>query len=119
MSASEKGHTEVIRILIEAGASRSITKDKVLTIIIMYNVEVIINMLRYTHTLTCFQDEVTALHIAIHNGHVEAVEMLTHKMNKEDINARDNVRMHSIRLANYNNIIIATIIYSPLIIMTL
>ena len=33
----------------------------------------------------------TALHIAVHNGHVEAVEMLTHKMNKEDINARDNV----------------------------
>ena len=37
------------------------------------------------------QDDVTALHIAVHNGHVEAVEMLTHKMNKEDINARDNV----------------------------
>ena len=33
----------------------------------------------------------TALHIAVHNGHVEAVEVLTHKMNKEDINARDNV----------------------------
>ena len=37
------------------------------------------------------QDEVSALHIAVHNGHVEAVEVLTHKMNKEDINARDNV----------------------------
>ena len=32
MSASEKGHTDIIRILIEAGASRSITKDKVLSI---------------------------------------------------------------------------------------
>ena len=40
------------------------------------------------HTL---QDEVSALHIAVQNGHVEAVEALTHKMNKEDINARDNV----------------------------
>ena len=38
MSASEKGHADVIRILIEAGASRSITKDKVLTIIIMYKI---------------------------------------------------------------------------------
>ena len=37
------------------------------------------------------QDEVSALHIAVHNGHVEAVEVLVHKMNKEDINARDNV----------------------------
>ena len=33
MSASEKGYADVIRILIEAGASRSITKDKVLTIL--------------------------------------------------------------------------------------
>ena len=38
-----------------------------------------------------FQDEVSALHIAVQNGHVEAVEVLTHKMNKEDINTRDNV----------------------------
>ena len=29
MSASEKGHAEVVRILIEAGASRSLTKEKV------------------------------------------------------------------------------------------
>jgi hypothetical protein len=29
MSASEKGHADVIRILLDAGASRSITKDKV------------------------------------------------------------------------------------------
>ena len=29
MSASEKGHAEVVRILIEAGASRSVTKAKV------------------------------------------------------------------------------------------
>ena len=29
MSASEKGHAEVVQILIAAGASRSITKDKV------------------------------------------------------------------------------------------
>ena len=58
MSASEKGHADVIRILIEAGASRSITKDKVRTmIIIMYKIvdveaitlHNIIYMLRYTH----------------------------------------------------------------------
>ena len=29
MAASEKGHAEVVGILIEAGASPSITKDKV------------------------------------------------------------------------------------------
>ena len=29
MSASEKGHPEVVKILIEAGASRSLTKRKV------------------------------------------------------------------------------------------
>ena len=29
MAASEKGHAEVVRILVEAGASRSLTKDKV------------------------------------------------------------------------------------------
>ena len=35
MSASEKGHADVIGILIEAGATRNITKDKVLYIIII------------------------------------------------------------------------------------
>ena len=89
MSASEKGHTDVIRILIEAGASRNITKDKVQVLTICtkqgsYNYVPL-------HTLTYLQDEVTALHIAVGNGHVEAVEVLTHKMNMEDINARDNV----------------------------
>ena len=39
-----------------------------------------------------FQDEVSALHIAVQNGHVEVVEALTHKMDKEDLNTRDNVR---------------------------
>ena len=39
----------------------------------------------------CIQDEVSALHIAVQNGHVEVVEALTHKMDKEDLNARDNV----------------------------
>ena len=34
MSASEKGYADVIDILIEAGATRNITKDKVLYIII-------------------------------------------------------------------------------------
>ena len=29
MSASEKGHAEVVDVLIKAGASRNITKDKV------------------------------------------------------------------------------------------
>jgi ankyrin repeat protein len=29
MSASEKGHAEIVKILIEAGASRNITKEKV------------------------------------------------------------------------------------------
>ena len=29
MSASEKGHPDVVKILIEAGASRSLTKKKV------------------------------------------------------------------------------------------
>ena len=29
MSASEQGHTDVVRILLEAGASRSHTKEKV------------------------------------------------------------------------------------------
>ena len=52
----------------------------------------------------------TALHIAVHNGHVEAAEVLIHNISKEDINARDNVsirhRSISYRLANYNNIII-------------
>ena len=36
MSASEKGHAEVVKILIEAGASRSITKDKVCKLIIKF-----------------------------------------------------------------------------------
>ena len=34
----------------------------------------------------------SALHIAIQNGHVEVVEVLTHKMDEDDLNARDNVR---------------------------
>ena len=37
----------------------------------------------------------TALHIAIQNGHTEVVEKmtLTYKMEKDDLNARDDVRM--------------------------
>lgn len=37
------------------------------------------------------QDEVSALHIAIQSGHIEVVEALVHKMDKPDLNARDNV----------------------------
>ena len=40
------------------------------------------------------QDEVSALHIAVQNGHVEVVEALTHKMDKDDLNARDNVSLY-------------------------
>ena len=35
----------------------------------------------------------SALHIAIQGGHIEVVEVLTHKMDKDDLNARDDVRM--------------------------
>ena len=34
----------------------------------------------------------SALHIAVKNGHTEAVEELTKKMDKSDLNARDNVK---------------------------
>lgn len=33
----------------------------------------------------------SALHIAVENGHTEVVEVLVHKMDKPDLNARDNV----------------------------
>ena len=33
----------------------------------------------------------SALHIAIENGHIEVVEVLVHKMDKPDLNVRDNV----------------------------
>ena len=33
------------------------------------------------------------MHIAVQNGHVEVVEALTHKMDKDDLDARDNVRL--------------------------
>ena len=38
----------------------------------------------------------SALHIAVQNGHVEVVETLTHKMDKDDLNAHDNVRPSNI-----------------------
>ena len=36
----------------------------------------------------------SALHIAVENNHTEVVEalVLEHKMDKDDLNARDNVR---------------------------
>ena len=33
----------------------------------------------------------SALHIAVENGHTEVVEVLVHKMDKPDLNVRDNV----------------------------
>ena len=41
--------------------------------------------------MVIIQDEVSALHIAVENGHTEVVEVLVHKMDKPDLNARDNV----------------------------
>ena len=37
----------------------------------------------------------SALHIAVEHGHTEVVEelVLFHKMDKSDLNARDNVRL--------------------------
>ena len=43
----------------------------------------------------------SALHIAVQNGHVEVVETLTHKMDKDDLNARDNVRPLSTNFCFY------------------
>ena len=37
----------------------------------------------------------SALHIAVQHGHTEVVEELVHKMEKSDLNARDNVRQIS------------------------
>ena len=37
--------------------------------------------------------EVSALHIAVQNGRIEVIEALTHKMDKGDLNACDNVRL--------------------------
>ena len=36
----------------------------------------------------------SALHIAVQNRHTEVVEVLTHKMEKDDLNARDDVRLN-------------------------
>ena len=42
------------------------------------------------------QDDVSALHIAVEHNRTEIVEtlVLEHKMDKEDLNARDNVRAY-------------------------
>ena len=45
----------------------------------------------------------SALHIAVQNGHVEVVEALTHKMDKDDLNARDNVRPLSTNFCYYGD----------------
>ena len=96
MLASENGHLQAVELLIEKGADLNLQDKKVspMTTLFLVLLEYIffLSSVYNKYMLPCIQDSsMSALMLALENGHLRAVELLIEK--GADLNQRDWVSL--------------------------